>query len=149
MADWLHRAVQLPQYVSGFLENEIDGAMLVELLPSSPDNKARWAELGVEAQHQRQICKEVRKLVGRDANEDDDDDDDDGVPAFNARDSKSYRAAVEVKSVTAAAKKPEAQIDEKPLPAWKRQLQKFEQQAAKQEAAAAPPAAPAAGSPRT
>jgi hypothetical protein len=63
VADWLHRMRRLPQYVNAFLEEEIDGARLLGLMPRTKENELEWKQLGVSVKDRIQISKAVRQYV--------------------------------------------------------------------------------------
>ena len=63
VADWMHRMRRLPQYVNAFLEEEIDGARLLGLMPRTKENELEWKQLGVSVKDRIQISKAVRQYV--------------------------------------------------------------------------------------
>ncbi len=75
VADWLHRMRRLPQYVNSFLDEEIDGARLLGLMPRTKENELEWKQLGVSVKDRIQISKAVRQYVEHEIEIDGGDDD--------------------------------------------------------------------------
>ena len=63
VTDWIHRVRRMPQYVNSFLEQEIDGARLLGLMPRTKENELEWKQLGVSVKDRIQISKAVRQYV--------------------------------------------------------------------------------------
>ena len=63
VTDWVHRVRRMPQYVNSFLDEEIDGARLLGLMPRTKENELEWKHLGVSVKDRIQISKAVRQYV--------------------------------------------------------------------------------------
>lgn len=63
VADWIHRVRRMPKHVNAFLDQEIDGARLLGLMPRTQENELEWKELGVSVKDRIQISKAVRQYV--------------------------------------------------------------------------------------
>ena len=61
VADWMHRIRRMPGLVDAFLDADVDGAKLVQLL--SPTQADTWKQLGVGDDDRIKIQKAVRQYV--------------------------------------------------------------------------------------